>query len=159
MKTGFPKLPDDHEASSLFEWIYQVKAGELGLNPENTTANEVKEFSSFWFRDIAPKLWDIIGCLYYQSSSPLVSMHEILHIWAACELDSVAKCKRSQCGRFFLKGKSAKKYCDSDCRRQDVEEQYDTDAYRVKKKQAMRSRRAAKKAQRAAKSKAKRRNR
>jgi hypothetical protein len=159
MKTGFPKLPDDQSALSLFEWLYQVKAGELGLNTENNTATEVKEFSSFWFRDIAPKLREVIGCLYHQSNSPLISMYEILHIWAACNLDRVAQCKRSRCGRFFLSGKSATKYCHSKCRQQDIAEQYDTDAYREKKRLAMRTSRESLKKLREAKSNAKRRQR
>jgi hypothetical protein len=159
MKAGFPKLPDDHGASSLFEWLYQVKARELGLNPENTTAKETKEFSSFWFRDVAPKLREVIGCLYYQGNSPLFSMHEILHIWAACGLDKVAQCKRSQCGRFFFSSKSTQMYCDAKCRQKDAVEQYDTDEYREKKRLAMQRRRAALKALRGAKSNANRRDR
>lgn len=125
--------------------------------PENTTAKEVKEFSSFWFRDVAPNLWKVIGRLQ-QSGSPLDSMRDILHIWEACGLDRVARCKRSGCGRFFLSGNRARKYCHSKCRQQDIAEQYDTDAYREKKRLAMRRRRAALKALRNAKSVATRRN-
>ena len=158
MKTGFPKLPDDHGASSLFEWLYEVKARELGLNPENTKAKEVQEFRKFWSREVAAKLWEVIGCLY-RSDSALDSMSHILHIWAACRLDRVARCKRSRCGRLFLAGKSTMKYCHSECRQQDMAEQYDTDAYREKKRLAMRRRRAALKALRGAKSNANRRNR
>src|ERR1700693_406181 len=101
MKAGFPKLPDDHSASSLFEWLYQVKARELGLNPENTKAKEVQEFRKFWSREVAAKLWEVIGCLH-RSDSALDSMSHILHIWAACRLDRVARCKRLRCGGFFL---------------------------------------------------------
>lgn len=158
MKAGFPKLPDDHYASSLFEWLYQVKARELGLNPENTKAKEVQEFRKFWSREVAAKLWEVIGCLY-RSDSALDSMSHILHVWAACRLDRVAQCKRSQCGRFFLAGKSTTTYCHSKCRQQDIAEQYDTDAYREKKRLAMRRRRAALKVLRGAKSNANRRNR
>jgi hypothetical protein len=158
MQTGFPKLPDDHGASSLFEWMYQVKAAELGLNWENTTAKEVKEFSRFWSSNVAIKLWQVIGRLQ-QSRGPLDSMSHIFHIWTACRLDTVVQCKRSRCGRFFFTGKSASKYCQSNCRRQDIAEQYDTDAYREKKRLAMRRRRAALKALKKPKSNAKRRDR
>jgi len=158
MKAGFPKLPDDHCASSLFEWLYEVKARELGLNPENTKAKEVQEFRKFWSREVAAKLWKVIGCLY-RSDSALDSMSHILHVWAACRLDRVAQCKRSRCGRFFLAGKSTMKYCHSECRHRDIAEQYDTNVYREKKRLAMQRRRAALKALRGAKSNANRRNR
>jgi hypothetical protein len=158
MKTGFPKLPDDHGAPRLFEWLYEVKARELGLNLEDTTTKEVKEFSSFWWRDVANNLWKVIGGMQ-QSHSPLDSISDILYIWAACRLDRVAQCKRTRCGRFFLSGKKTKKYCQSKCRQQDAAEQYDTDAYREKKKLAMRRRRAALRALREAKPRAKRRHR
>jgi hypothetical protein len=158
MKAGFPKLPDDHGASSLFEWLYQVKARELGLNPENTTAKGTKEFSSFWFREVAPKLWKVIWSLR-RSDSALDSMSHILHIWAACRLDRVAQCKRSRCGRFFLAGKSTMKYCHSECRHRDIAEKYDTNVYREKKRLAMQRRRAALKVLRGAKFNANRRDR
>ena len=150
MKTGFPKFPDGHNAPSIFEWLFEVKATELGLNPENTKAKEVQEFRRFWSREVAAKLWEVIGCLY-PSGSPLDSMTSMLHIWAACGLDKVAQCKRSQCGRFFFSSKSTQKYCDAKCRQKDVGEQYDTDEYREKKKLAMRRRRAALKVLRKAK--------
>jgi hypothetical protein len=158
MKTGFPKLPDGHDASSIFEWLFEVKATELGLDTKNTKAKEVQEFRRFWSREVAAKLWEVIGCLY-RSDSPWDSMSHMLHIWAACRLDRVAQCKRSRCRQFFLSGKSTTKYCQSKCRQQDIAEQYDTDVYREKKKLAMRRRRAALKALREAKSRTKRRSR
>ena len=158
MKTGFPKLPDDHGASHLFEWAYEVKAAELGLNPQNTTAKDVKEFNRFWYREIAFKMRDVIQCMQ-GSGSPIDSMSDILHIWAACRLDKVAQCKLSQCGRFFFSRKSTMKYCEAKCRQQDIAEQYDTDAYREKKRLAMRRRRSALNALREAKSHAMRRKR
>ncbi len=158
MKTGFPKFPDGHNAPSIFEWLFEVKATELGLNPENTKAKEVQEFRRFWSREVAAKLWEVIGCLY-PSGSPWDSMSTMLHIWAACRLDRVAQCKRSRCGRFFLSGKSTTKYCCSKCRQQNIAEQYDTDVYREKKRLAMRRRRAALKALREAKPHTKRRSR
>lgn len=158
MKTGFPKFPDGHDASSIFEWLFEVKATELGLNPENTKAKEVQEFRRFWSREVAAKLWEVIGCLY-RSGSPWDSMSNMLHIWAACRLDRITRCKRSRCGRFFFSGKSTTKYCGAKCRQQDIVEQYDTDAYREKKRLAMRRRRAALKALRDAKSSAKRQKR
>lgn len=150
MKTGFPKFPDGHDAPSIFEWLFEVKAKELGLNPENTKAKEVQEFRRFWSREIAAKLWEVFGCLY-RSDSPWISMSNMLHICAACGLDKVAQCKRSECGRFFFSSKSTAKYCDAECRQKDVVEQYDTDEYREKKKLAMRRRRAALKVLREAK--------
>jgi len=153
MKTGFPKFPDGHDASSIFEWLFEVKATELGLNPENTKAKEVQEFRRFWSREIAAKLWEVIGCLY-GSSSPWDSMSNMLQVWAACRLDKIVQCKRSQCGRFFFSNKSTSKYCDAKCRQKDVVEQYDTDEYRERKKLAMRRRRAALKSLREAKFKA-----
>ena len=150
MKTGFPKFPDGQDALSIFKWLFEVKATELGLNPENTTAKEVQEFSRFWSGEVAVKLWEVIGCLY-PSGSPSDSMSNMLHIWAACGLDKVAQCKRSQCGRFFFLSKSTQKYCDAKCRQKDVVEQYVTDEYREKKKLAMRIRRAALKVLREAK--------
>ena len=153
MKTGFPKFPDGHYASSIFEWLFEVKATELGLNPENTKSKEVQEFSRFWSREVAAKLWKAIGCLY-RSDSASASMSNLLHVWAACGLDKVAQCKRPQCGRFFFSNKSSAKYCDAKCRQNDVVEQYDTDEYRERKKLAMRRRRAALKSLREAKFKA-----
>jgi hypothetical protein len=150
MKTGFPKFHDGHDASSIFEWLFEVKVTELGLNPENTKAKEVQEFRSFWSREVAAKLWEVIGRMY-GSSSPWDSMSNMLHIWAACRLDKITQCKRSQCGRFFFSSKSTPKYCDAQCRQKDVGERYDTDEYREKKKLAMRRRRAALKALREAK--------
>lgn len=150
MKTGFPKFPDGHHAPSIFRWLFEVKATELGLNPENTKAKEVQEFRRFWSRGVAAKLWEVIGCLY-PSGSPWHSMSDMLHIWTACGLDKVAQCKRSQCGRFFFSSKSTQKYCDAKCRQKDAVEQYDTDEYREKKKLAMQRRRAALKVLREAK--------
>jgi hypothetical protein len=153
MKTGFPKFPDEYYASSIFEWLFEVKARELGLDQALATAKEVKAFRDFWSLEAAPKVWDAIGCLQ-RSESPWDSMSDMLHLWAACGLDKVVRCKRTACGRFFFSSKQNQKYCDPKCREQDREQRYDTATYREEKKQAMRRRRAAIKALRNAKLKA-----
>ena len=150
MNIDLPKLPDNHGLNSFFSWLYEVKAVELGLDPQDATAKGVQEFSSFWYREVAPKMWEVIQCLQKQSS-PMDYLRDNLYLWSACGLDKVAQCKRSACGRFFFLSKRAQKYCNPKCREQDKEEQYDTDAYREEKKLAMRRRRAALKALREAK--------
>jgi hypothetical protein len=137
----------------MFEWLFEVKATELGINAEEKQAKGAMEFRAFWSREIASKLWEMIGCLQ-RGESPWDSMSDMFHLWAACGLDKVVRCKRTACGRFFFSNKQNRKYCDPKCREQDREEQYDTAAYREEKKLAMRRRRAAVKTLKDAKLKA-----